>query len=281
MIEHVFATLDQVEIGPALASRALPSVARARSEPLGPPVAGPPVAGPTSGGLTSGVGRGDAAVLARAAALAKPVTLAGEQRLAVLAALHGLLPSGLRRGTVGVLGGPAATSLALATVAAATQAGSWLGVLGVPALGLAAAAELGVALERLVAVAAPPVSDWASVAATLVDAFDLVLVDPPAGLPAHQVRRLQARARERGAVVLSLASHPGWSADLVLTTTGACWHGLLDGAGHLQARQVQVEVAGRGEAARLRRATLWLPGPDGAVSSVVADAPGRELRHVG
>ena len=240
-------------------------------------------------------------MLARAAALARPVTLAGEQRLPVLPALQGLLPAGLRQGTVGVVGGPAATSLALALVAEATQAGSWLGVLGVPALGLAAAAEWGVALARLVAVAAPSGSgsassgsagagsgsagsgsaDWAAVAATLVDAFDLVLVDPASALPASLLRRLQARARERGAIVLSLASHPGLSADLVLTTTGARWHGLLAGAGHLEARQVEVEATGRGEAARLRRATLWLPGPDGAVGPVVAEVPVRELRHVG
>ena len=279
----MFATLDEVEIGASVVQRvSAPRAARSGAPSLSP------VAG-------SDRGRGDAVALARAAALARPVTLAGEQRLPVLAALEGLLPSGLRRGTVSVLLGPAATALALAVAAASTQAGSWLGVLGVPALGLAAAAELGVALERVVAVAAPPLAradpagasagstavDWGSVAATLVDAFDLVLVDPPASLPAQLVRRLQARARERGAIVLALATHPGLSADLVLTTTGARWHGLADGSGHLQARQVEVEATGRGEAARRRQAVLWLPGPDGALARAVVDAPVRQLRDVG
>jgi hypothetical protein len=216
--------------------------------------------------------KGDAAALARAAALAKPVTLAGEQCLAVLPALHAVLPVGLRRGTVTAFTGPAATSMALAAAAGPTRAGSWLGVLGVSALGLVAAAELGVALERVVAVAAPPAADWGAVAATLLDAFDVVLVQPTPDLPAALVRRLQARARERGSVILSLAGHVGFSPDVVLATAAPSWCGLADGSGHLRGRQVQVESGGRGGAARRRRVTLWLPGPDGAVSQVASEA---------
>jgi hypothetical protein len=43
------------------------------------------------------------------------------------------------------------------------------------------------------------------------------------------------------------------------------WLGLQAGAGHLRARRVIVEASGRRGAARVRRATLWLPDADGHV----------------
>ena len=143
--------------------------------------------------------KGDARALERAARLARPVSLAGEQLLPVLDALHPLLPDpGLRRGTVVAVEGVAATSLALALAAGASAAGSWVGVVGVPSLGLAAAAELGVALERLVLVAPPAPGEWATVAATMVDAFDVVLAGPPRRGGPAMARRLQATGPRAG-----------------------------------------------------------------------------------
>src|SRR5207302_7365787 len=80
--------------------------------------------------------------------LARPVSLARERTLPVLPALAELLPEGgLRRGsTVTVLGD--ATSLALALLAGPSQAGSWCAAVGLPSLGLVAAAEVGIVLER-------------------------------------------------------------------------------------------------------------------------------------
>src|SRR5690606_40193124 len=82
----------------------------------------------------------------------RPTTLAREQRLPVLRPLEVLVPgAGLRRGsTVAVGSAPGvtgATSLALALAAGASQNGSWVAAVGLRSLGLAAAAELGVALE--------------------------------------------------------------------------------------------------------------------------------------
>src|SRR3954466_12656202 len=90
--------------------------------------------------------------LATAAQYARPVSSAHEQVLPVLPALASLFPGGaLRRGSlVAVDGGPAVTSLALALLAEASAAGSWAAAVGLPSLGLAAAAELGVSLGRLV-----------------------------------------------------------------------------------------------------------------------------------
>jgi len=201
----------------------------------------------------------------------RPVTLTREQRLPVLPAFEGLLPgAGLRRGaTVSISAAPGvggATSLALALVAEASRMGSWVAAVGLPSLGLVAAAELGVALERLVLVAAPERDVWGGVVAALVDGFDLVVLHAGrSGVRPGDARRLVARARERGSVLLQLG--PGWpeGADLAVQVARARWEGLDVGHGLLQARKVQVIRSGRGEAAQPRRADLWLPGPGGMV----------------
>ena len=99
------------------------------------------------------------------------------------------------------------TSLALALAAGASQAGSWVAAVGLGSLGLVAAAELGVALDRLVLVDDPgrDRAGWASVVAALVDGFDVVLVAAgSAGSRPADARRLVARVRERGAVLVAV-----------------------------------------------------------------------------
>jgi hypothetical protein len=225
--------------------------------------------------------------------LVAPADLARTRRLPVLPALAPLLPGGgLQRGTtvaVGTWDGlPGATSLALALAAGASQAGSWVAAVGLGGLGLVAAAELGVALDRLVLVADPgrQREGWASVVAALVDGFDVVLVagQPEGrdrsqgrgqdlgrgtGLRPADARRLVARARERGAVLMAVGGDlPGERSPVRLTVVAAAWTGLGEGWGHLAGRRVTVEAGGRGEAARPRRAELWLPAAGGAVGAV-------------
>ena len=191
----------------------------------------------------------------------RPVALAGARMLPVLPALAGLLPGeGLRRGsTVAVAG---STSLALALLAGPSAAGSWCAAVGLPSLGLVAAAEVGVAVGRLALVAAPG-GDWAAVVAALLDALDVVVVRVPERVRAADARRLGARARERGAVLVPLGRWDG--ADVRLSVATSAWEGLEGGSGHLQARLVEVVAEGRGAAARPRRARLWLPSADGTV----------------
>ena len=223
--------------------------------------------------------------------LVAPVDLARTRRLPVLPALAPLLPGGgLQRGTTVAVGTrdslPGATSLALALAAGASQAGSWVAAVGLGALGLVAATELGVALDRLVLVADPgrQRDGWASVVAALVDGFDVVLVagQPEdrgrgrgqglgrgTGLRPADARRLVARARERGAVLMAVGGDlPGERSPVRLTVVTAAWTGLGEGWGHLAGRRMTVETGGRGEAARPRRAELWLPDADGAVGAV-------------
>jgi hypothetical protein len=246
------------------------AVASSSTSASEPPVAGSATTEPASARPTD---------LAGLAERVRPVTLTREQRLPVLPALDELVPGGgLRRGsTVAVAeadGVGGATSLALALVAAASRAGSWVAAVGLPSLGLVAAEELGVALEHLVLVAAPERDAWGGVAAALVDGFDCLVVPAGRAVRPGDARRLVARARERGAVLVQLGG--GWPerADLELTITRARWEGIEAGHGHLRARKVRVEGGGRGEAARPRRVDLWLPAAGGEVE-VARAAPAR------
>jgi hypothetical protein len=212
------------------------------------------------------------------AAQARPVALAREQILPVLEPLQTLFPDGLRRGsTVGI---ERSTSLALALAAGPSGEGSWLAVIGVSSLGLAAASELGVDLEHLVAVADPPSASWGTVVATLVDAFDVVLLRPRRRIGVADTRRLTARARERGSVLVVLGATATWpdAVDVELTIRSEQWHGIGDGHGHLHARQVIVEAGGRRAAARTRRVSLWLPAAGGGVAAVDELAEVRPFR---
>ncbi|MER7115372.1 hypothetical protein ABT332_12865 [Saccharomonospora azurea] len=187
---------------------------------------------------------------------------AAGQVLPVAPALAGLLPrEGLRRGsTVAVRG---STSLLLALLAEATARGSWAAVVGVPGLGLVAAEELGVELARL-ALVPHPGAEFPAVTAALLDGLDLVAARPTAGPGGETLaRRLSARARQRGSVLLSLGAWPGAEVELRCRTVR--WTGTEDGHGHLREREVVVEARGRAALARPVRATVLLPGPKGVV----------------
>jgi hypothetical protein len=185
--------------------------------------------------------------------------------LPVHAALAGLFPrGGLRRGSTVVVKG--STSLLFALLAQATETGSWAALVGMPNLGLRAAQELGVAVDRL-ALVRHPGADLPRVIAALLDGMDLVAVDPKR-LTDSQVHRLSARTRHRGAVLIATGAWPG--ADLELTQEVTSWDGLGDGHGHLTAREVHIHVRGRGSATRPTDAWLHLPAAGGTVAELTA-----------
>ena len=176
-----------------------------------------------------------------------PVALARERTIPVSAELAGLFAEGglVRGRTVGCQG-PAATSTALALVAAAVTAGAWMAVVDLPTIGLDAASELGVPLERIVAVGtAGDPARWVDVVAAAADGFDVLLVRVPSGLPAAAVRKLAVRLRQRDVVTIVLGDPGAMSCDGVLHTDAPQWSGLGDGHGHLRERRVVVQASGR------------------------------------
>jgi hypothetical protein len=250
--------------------------------------------------------------LADVAHRTRPLVLARDQVVPVVAGLADLVPDGgLQRGsTVAVEGGPGATSLALVLAAGPSAAGGWVAVVGRDDLGLAAAVEAGIDPERLALVAEPPRDQWAAVVAALVGAVDVVLAGPQR-VGTADARRLAARARERGTVLVQVVPGSGGSAqgtggqgtggssqgsgrgsnrasawgssrgsgrgsglevDLRLRVVDAEWQGMGRGHGHLRARRVVVEATGRRRAARARRAELWLPDERGRIRAVAPEA---------
>jgi hypothetical protein len=193
---------------------------------------------------------------------ARPVSMAHERVLPTTPSLCALLPDGgLRRGsTIHVDGLP---SLGLALAAAPSSAGSWCAAVGASDLGMLAASELGINLERF------PLIDLgrrpAKVLATAIEVFDLILFWPR-GLQPSEARRLAARAWERGTVLV--ICNQGWPGpvDVQLSALGSRWVGIDRGHGRLRARLVDIETSGRGAASAPRRIQLWLPSIDGRIT---------------
>jgi hypothetical protein len=187
----------------------------------------------------------------------------GPAVLPVAAPLAAALPrGGLTRGSVVSVLGQGATSLLYTLLAG--PVGCWSALVGMPGLGLAAAAELGVDLNR-VALIPDPGADAMQVVSILIDGVDLVAValSPSIRPAASRQRVIGGRLRQRGSVLLVLGPWPG--ADLVLTARGIGWHGLGRGHGRLRDRELAVQVGGRRAAGPGSRVELVLRADRGAV----------------
>lgn len=203
------------------------------------------------------------------AAALRPVALATTRRLPLGAPWADLLPDGaLRRGSsvvVQAAPGWGGLSLALSLVSEASARGHWCGVVGVDDPGVAAIADLGVDLRRVLFVPRPR-GAWAESAADLLDGVDLLVVRAPSR-PAHAAaRRLMDRARERGTVLIAMAEPASpWplAGDLSLVVTDSRWVV----SSRLDERHLTVRVAGRGSAARPREHVVVLPDPRGRASA--------------
>jgi hypothetical protein len=195
---------------------------------------------------------------------ARPLVLARDRSIELIGGLADLVPGATlaRDAVVRVVGsGAGSTAVAFELVAAVTGVGEWAGAVDLDGtLGALAAAEAGVALERFAVVRRVPPTRWATVMAALLDGMSLVLTDVPRGVAPADARRLTARARERGCVLV-LHERPassfvhgagyGWPApaSLTLTASSEGWAG-IDDAGYLTGRALRVRVEGRGAAAR-------------------------------
>jgi hypothetical protein len=237
-----------------------------------------------------------------------PGPLPRERVLPVLPQLAGLFPGGgLPRGGTVLLGpaqatdtpfgprsgtcapglsqprrAPGLTSMLLLLLAGSSSKGHWCAVVGLPELGLTAAAEMGADLSRVVLVPRPGSEGrWQSVVSTLLETVDLVCFAPGSPVRPTDARRLAARARERGSTLdvfdpafpsgaarglfptgerarRAVARWPGPS-DLRCGVKESSWSGLESGHGLLSLRQLEAEVGGRGAASRPRRGRLQIP----------------------
>lgn len=230
--------------------------------------------------------------------------VARERTLPVLPAFADLLPHGaIQRGSVIGCHGAACVSLALALAAGPSREGAWVGIAGLPHVGVAAAVELGVAPERLVLVAEPVATAqsmgqrfddarWAEVLAAMIDGFDVLVLGPGTQrVHTGTARRLMARLQARGAVAI-VVGHPAvgqaapqraggpFGADLTLHADGTEWAGLGHGHGVARGRRSVVQVAGR-RVPRPRRTHLWLPTAEGCVATVQQQGAVVPLRPTG
>jgi hypothetical protein len=200
--------------------------------------------------------------------------------LPTIPALSELLPGGaLAAGNAYAVDD--STTLALSLLLGPSRAGSWCAVVGMPDLGVEAAAGLGIDLERLVLVPHPG-EHWLSVVSALIDVVSVVLVRPPTQSKVRigeaAAAKISSRLRQREAVLVSLGTSAGsgiedsaWPrAEARLSITESAWTGLGAGFGHLTARQVTVSSVSRSWAGRTKSRRLWLPGPDFGVEPVVS-----------
>lgn len=148
----------------------------------------------------------------------------------------------------------AGLSLAMLLMAGPSAAGAWCAVVGIPDFGVEAARELGIDTTRLVVVPQLNAEELLAVLSALIDVVDVVLV---AGVhvTATQSARLSARMRDRGCFLITAGPWPRTEAQL--RSSSIEWRGIGEGYGHLQARQVTVEVRRQDRLAARRR--IWFP----------------------
>lgn len=195
-------------------------------------------------------------------------------------ALRPLVPGGnLARGTIVAApprtgqafpGEGAMSYLTLALAAGATAGGGYVGVVGYPNFGIAAASGLGTNLSKVLMLDHPG-DRWAEAVAVLADAVDLLLLHAPRRPTTSDLRRLTSRIRpsdrHRGCVLV--VSSPWNEAHLTLRTRDPQWGGLGDGTGNLTGRHVTVSATGRAARGRQRELELWLPAADGTIREYV------------
>ena len=181
-----------------------------------------------------------------------PVSMALERTLPTSPECADLFAEGaLVRGRVLSCTGAASTTVALRLVAAAVEAGGWMAVIDVPMLGLDAASELGIALERVVSITtsngagAGDAEVWADVVAAAADGFEVLVTRVPADVRLATARKVATRLQQRGVVLVVLGDPGALVCDGVVDSGGQVWSGVGAGWGRLEHRSVEVMATGR------------------------------------
>lgn len=186
-------------------------------------------------------------------------------------ALAALLPEeGLQTGTSYTVS--PSPSLVLALLSAASQKGLWCAVVGMPTLGVEAAAAFGIDLTRLILVPAPG-DRWLAATSALAEVVPLIVVTPGSRARDADVSRLSARLRDRGCTLLVTES-PGverWpQTEGTIRLHDPHWHGLGAGWGLLSDCTVTVTARTR-HSPRPSSVRVQLPGGHGAVEPTAVE----------
>lgn len=158
-------------------------------------------------------------------------------------------PAGLRAGHVYSVTG--SIGVALAMLAGASRRGSWCAAVGLPDLGVEAATECGIDLDRLILVPRPG-EHWCQILTELAEITDAILT-APARLHPGDVQRLQARLRTRRTSVIVLGP---WPRAMTVQARTLGWDGIGQGHGCILRRRLQLDIT---ERHRNRRVQLDLP----------------------
>ncbi|NHN56686.1 hypothetical protein G9U51_12930 [Calidifontibacter sp. DB0510] len=152
--------------------------------------------------------------------------------------LRAAFPQGLRSGMTYAVDGSLTVGLGL--IAGASADGSWCAAMGLPDLGVEAAAAWDIDLERLVLVPQVPAERWVDIVCTLIEAVDLVLSAPPPVLSPGTEQRLLARLRTRRAVLVTVGAWSRAQVRIEAHTLG--WEGLAQGHGLLERQRIRLAV---------------------------------------
>jgi len=131
-------------------------------------------------------------------------------------------------------------------LASSAQSGNWVALVGQADVGALALAQAGLPLAR-VAVVPNPEPEAATVCAALLDGVHLIIGNDVM-LRDSEKRRLSARAREKGTVIVSEQPWPGAHYNFQVTKRN--WSGANQGEDWLSGGTVTVERTGRGSAAK-------------------------------
>ncbi|MEU4015385.1 hypothetical protein AB0E56_08965 [Microbacterium sp. NPDC028030] len=186
-------------------------------------------------------------------------------------AFSALLPEeGLQTGTSYTVS--PSPSLVLALLGAASQKGLWCAVIGMPTLGVEAAAAFGIDLTRLILVPDPG-ERWLAATSALAEVVPLIAVHPATRARDADVSRLSARLRDRGCTLL-IAESPGtgrWpQSEGTIRLHDPHWHGLGTGWGLLSECTVTVTAQTR-HSPHPSSVRVQLPGGHGAVETAAAE----------
>lgn len=190
--------------------------------------------------------------------------------------LAALLPEeGLQTGTAYTVS--PSPSLVLALLSAASKKGHWCAVVGMPTLGVEAAAAFGIDLARLILVPAPG-ERWLAATSALAEVVPLIVVNPGTRARDADVSRLSARLRDRGCTLL-VTENPAAGArgaerwpqsEGTIRIHDPHWHGLGAGWGLLSDCTVTVTATTR-HSPRPSSVRVQLPGGHGAIEAAAAE----------